>query len=672
MIIQRQTPKFEIKTKKDIKKKPHLKKEEKSPDKGDLVQIGSFDFSASSGGSLPSESQNIAVVSPSPSKKTKPYSVPVTISSVDFDNGGNTFSLPTGLTAKTDIFPALKEPEEFFIAGDMGGQGYSYTMSEGFNLPPDLKNITFSGMKMKKEDVSSSKGLPQTEGALFEKVQLEDVFGDSKTFVDSVPNRDSSAIMADYEALKNNPDFNVKDFVKANFSVPESSDQKPDFPPAPTMEKQIDQLWDFLTREPDKVDKNSSLIPLKHPYIVPGGRFGEIYYWDSYFTSEGLANSGKMDMAENMTKNFADIIDQYGHVPNGNRKYYLSRSQPPFFTCMVDLIAKKKGVGEALKYLPQVEKEYDFWMDGADKVTENNPEHRRVVRMEDGSVLNRFWDDKSTAREESYKEDVEIAEGLTDKQKEKKFRDLRAGGESGWDFTTRWFKDNKSLDTIRTTEITPIDLNCELYNMETKLADWNEAKGDTVKAKKYREAAENRKNAIQKFCWNEEKGFYFDYCHTDKEQTQTWSLAAATPLYFGVAEQGQSDKVVKNLKDKFLVKGGLKTTLSDESTQQWDGKNVWAPLVRMAEQGTRKYGHDTFANNVADRFLHATDSVYKQEGKLMEKYNGEEPTTIAGGGEYEIQEGFGWTNGVTITLLKEKEEREKKQNLSLENSHLSL
>lgn len=566
---------------------------------------------------------------------------------------------------KSDL-PDLKEPWEFSISGTPDLTCTIDTTMPAADVPEgqkqgkeSLKDMEAMGIKVERDDRSGFQLLLQNEGPIFKEVQMSGIFPDSKAFVDSVPTRDPADIMADYEQLKNDPDFNLKSFITSTFDVPEASEAKPSFPPAPTMEKQIDQLWDFLTRQPDEVNENSSLIPLKHPYIVPGGRFGEIYYWDSYFTAEGLINSGRPEMAENMIENFADIIEKYGHIPNGNRKYYLSRSQPPLFHSMVDLIAKTKGTEEALKYLPRVEKEYEFWMDGADQVTKENPEHRRVVMLEDGSILNRFWDDKATPREESYREDAELADGLTDKEMEKKYRDLRAGGESGWDFTSRWFKDNKSLDTIRTTEIMPVDLNCELYSMETKLAEWNEAKGDTVKAKKYKEAAEKRKEAIQKHCWDEEKGFYFDYCYTDKEHTETWSLAAADPLYFGVADQEQADKVVKNLQDKFLVKGGLKTTLSDSSTQQWDGKNVWAPLVRKAEGGARRYHHEGFANDVADRFLSAAEDVYKQEGKFMEKYNGLEPTTIAGGGEYEIQEGFGWTNGVVMTLLKEKEEREK-------------
>ena len=577
----------------------------------------------------------------SPSAKHKTYSVPANIAILD---EGQSF---TGMTLKSN-FPTISDPGDYWNIADNG---------QSYQLHPNIKEIGSIGKEAGTEGIK----LIQNEGELFKRVQTSDIFPDSKTFVDAVPKGKPQEIESKFNELKDKPDFDLKKFVSDNFTLPGASDKKLNLPPGLSMEKHIDHLWDFLGREPDKVSEKDSLIPLKHSYIVPGGRFREIYYWDSYFTAEGLADSGKMDMVENMTKNFADIIDQYGHIPNGNRKYYLSRSQPPFFCCMVDLIAKKKGIGEALKFLPQVEKEYEFWMDGADKLTENNPEHRRVVRLEDGSVLNRFWDDKAEPREESYKEDVELCHGMTKEQKEKRCRDLRAGGESGWDFTSRWFKDPSDMSTIRTTEIVPVDLNSELYNMEMKLSEWNEAKGDTVKAQKYKDAAEARKKSIQKHCWDEEKGFYFDYCSTDKDRTGTWSLASSFPLFFGIADQGQANKVAKHLKDDFLKKGGLVTSLTVGSGQQWDSPNGWAPLQYASAQGLRNYGHEELADEVATRFTNTTRHIYQKTGKMLEKYNVNDPDELGGGGEYELQEGFGWTNGVTIKFLKDLEKKKEKQ-----------
>ncbi len=599
-------------------------------------------------------SVNIASVSPSAEKK-QTHAVPVNIA-IDFDDlSVHSF---TGMTLKSNL-PGLVEPDEFWIAGD-SGRSYSFgsIITAGVNIkntgPSEIKE---QATQFKEISDRSPGNRPILGGELFEWVQTGEIFPDSKTFVDAVPRVKADDIEARFKEEKDRPDFDLKKFITHNFTLPEASEKKLSLPPGLSMESHIDHLWNFLGREPDKVSEADSLIPLKHPYIVPGGRFREIYYWDSYFTAEGLAESGKMDMVENMTQNFADIIDKYGHIPNGNRKYYLSRSQPPLFACMVDLIAKKKGIGEALKFLPQVEKEYAYWMDGADKLTEENPEYGRAVRLEDGSVLNRFWDDKAEPREESYKEDLELCEGMTKAEKEKRYRNLRAGGESGWDFTSRWFKDPKDIGTIRTTEVIPVDLNAELYNMEMKLSEWNEAKGDKVKAEKYRDAAEARKKAVQKNCWDEEKGFFFDYCATDKEKTGTWSLAASYPLFYVIATQEQADRVATHLKNRFLKTGGLVTTLTEGSGQQWDSPNGWAPLQFASAKGLENYGHKELANEIKKKFTDMTRHIYQKTGKMLEKYNVCNPDEPGGGGEYELQEGFGWTNGVTIKFLKEQEKQ---------------
>ena len=172
-----------------------------------------------------------------------------------------------------------------------------------------------------------------------------------------------------------------------------------------SLKAHIEQLWDVLQRKADTKQPHSSLLPLPEPYIVPGGRFREIYYWDSYFTMLGLMESKRYNLVENMLDNFKFLIDEYGHIPNGNRSYYLSRSQPPFFALMVDLLAQKKGETIYKKYYSALQKEYNWWMQGEADL-KNGEAFRRVVRLDDGSILNRYWDDKRAPREESYAEDV--------------------------------------------------------------------------------------------------------------------------------------------------------------------------------------------------------------------------------------------------------------------------
>ena len=197
-------------------------------------------------------------------------------------------------------------------------------------------------------------------GRLFEEVQLSGMFEDSKTFVDCIPLRDPAQIMAAYDRERTLPGFELHAFVHRCFEVPGSHQDSYRSDKSKSTSEHINILWDNLLRDHDESQKGSSLIPLPYPYIVPGGRFREIYYWDSYFTMLGLAKSGRWNTVESMVENFSYLIREFGHVPNGNRSYFLSRSQPPFFALMVKLLARKKGANVLQGYLPVLEKEYAF------------------------------------------------------------------------------------------------------------------------------------------------------------------------------------------------------------------------------------------------------------------------------------------------------------------------
>ena len=225
--------------------------------------------------------------------------------------------------------------------------------------------------------------------------------------------------------------FEIPQAVAANYKSDTSED----------VVTHIKKLWAVLKRNPDKEVEGSSLLPLPNPYIVPGGRFREVYYWDSYFTMLGLKESGEIKMIQDMVSNFAYLIETYGHIPNGNRTYYLGRSQPPFFSCMVELLAGIQGDSIYQQFLPAMEKEYAFWMDGADKLKAGDA-YRRVVRLKNGDLLNRYWDDSMVPRQESWREDYLTAE-KSGRNKIEMYKHLRAGAESGIDFSSRWFTDHK-------------------------------------------------------------------------------------------------------------------------------------------------------------------------------------------------------------------------------------
>jgi alpha,alpha-trehalase len=481
---------------------------------------------------------------------------------------------------------------------------------------------------------------------LFEDVQLGRIFPDGKTFVDCLPKRPLEEIAKEYQLAKASAGFSLREFVDANFERP--PDYGTDYVSDPTkeVEEDVESLWNILTRQPDTTA--GSLIPLPFPYIVPGGRFREIYYWDSYFTSLGLRASGKVDMIENMVKNFSHLIDTVGHIPNGNRTYYLGRSQPPFYAMMVKLLVEERGEGTLLKYLPQLEREYKFWMKGAADLTEDRLTAHHSVRMHDGEVLHRYWDENNTPRPESFQEDLERSH-QADQLPANLFRHLRAGAESGWDFSSRWFKDGRSLSSIHTTEIAAVDLNCLLLNLERTIAEACQVARNVSEAQRFEELAARREAAIEKYFWNEEAGFYFDYDLAQGQQSGALTIAGAFPLFFKVATEEQAKAVARTIETKLLMPGGVVTTL-EATGQQWDAPNGWAPLQWITIVGLEDYGYHELAGEIASRWISLNSEVFKRTGKLMEKYNVVDTHLEAGGGEYPGQDGFGWTNGVLLAL----------------------
>ena len=483
---------------------------------------------------------------------------------------------------------------------------------------------------------------------LFNDVQLQQIFPDGKTFVDCLPLFSAEEINTKYLQQKDKPGFSLKDFVLTNFElpVPHSSNYQSDR--SKTVSENIDLLWDVLTRQPDK--ENGSLIPLPYSYIVPGGRFGEIYYWDSYFTMLGLKASGKNDMLENMVNNFSYLIDTLGYIPNGNRSYFIGRSQPPFYSLMVKLLAEIKGNDVLVNYLPQLEKEYLYWMKGTDELNETNSSVHHTVRMPDGEILNRYWDESDTARPESFREDIELSQN-SEQEPQKLFRHLRAGAESGWDFSCRWFSNVKSFASIHTTDIVPVDLNCLLLHLEQTIEEAYWLKGNIEESKKYHLLADKRKDAIRKYCWNTDQGFYVDFDFAETKQKRIFSLAGIFPLFFNVATREQAKHIAAVIKEKFLRSGGVVSSL-ETTGQQWDAPNGWAPLQWMTINGLESYGYTELANEIASRWIKLNTDVFKRTGKLMEKYNVVDTHLEAGGGEYAGQDGFGWTNGVLSALIK--------------------
>ncbi|HTP39318.1 MAG TPA: alpha,alpha-trehalase TreF [Steroidobacteraceae bacterium] len=498
---------------------------------------------------------------------------------------------------------------------------------------------------------------PQAEfKELFTAVQSAGLFADSKVFADAVPLASPDTILQRYRAQRPQDQRALADFVAANFSLPADATAAASAAlatPAASAAKaplsltqHIDALWPALTRQSTTVPPFSSLLPLPRPYVVPGGRFRELYYWDSYFTMLGLAQSSRQDLLADMVQDFAALIDRYGHVPNGTRTYYLSRSQPPFFFAMVGLLDKDPAAADA-RYLPQLRREYAFWMAGERSLAPGQA-RRRVVKLPDGAVLNRYWDDADTPRDESYREDAELARA-TVRNPRQLFRDIRAAAESGWDFSSRWFADGQNRASIITTEIVPVDLNSLLFGLENAIRAGCERDADVSCAHEFARRAAARRHAMDRYLWDARRGAYLDYRFTQRQRLPDLSAATVYPLFVGAASARQAGQVATAVQESLLQPGGLATTLRNTG-QQWDQPNGWAPLQWLAVAGLRRYQQLPLAQSIACRWLANVTQRYQATGKLVEKYDVRDPERSGGGGEYPLQDGFGWTNGVTRQL----------------------
>ncbi len=472
---------------------------------------------------------------------------------------------------------------------------------------------------------------------LFVQVQESGIFSDQKKMADAIPNIPAQEIMLKYDQEKNQETFNLKDFVYAHFSFAEfpefnSPDRRLD------IQEHIKKLWKHLTVS--NTEDSGTLIGLPKPYIVPGGRFSEFFYWDSYFVMLGLEAHHETELMKNIVENAAFLIENYGKIPNGNRTYFLSRSQPPYFFLMLELLAETTGEFDVLlRYLPVVEKEYQYWM---------NPEEGKLLQLQDGTFLNRYYDPKNAPREESYSIDLE------DKSKSKNsnfYIDIRSACESGWDFSSRWFEDPVDIGTISTTRIIPVDLNSMLFRLEEFLGNTFELYAKNYeKAEFYRNAADKRAAAISKYLWNSTENRYADYNFSKEKNTASINAGLLYPLFFKIAGKEQAEYMAELLQNELLKDGGVLTT-NVHSGQQWDSPNCWAPLQWICYQSMKNYGYGELALKIKNSWCRNVENMYEKTGKMMEKYNAINPDKIAEGGEYKNQDGFGWTNGVYIKFV---------------------
>ncbi|XP_045580895.1 trehalase isoform X2 [Salmo salar] len=317
-----------------------------------------------------------------------------------------------------------------------------------------------------------------------------------------------------------------------------------------------------------------------------------------------------------------------------------------------------KGVMHCLTALPALEKEYLFWMQNRSVAVEvNGIKH----------VLNRFDVQVGLPRPESYSDDVELAEGLTQDAAERLWKELHSGAESGWDFSSRWFVDglgnnNGSLRDTRTTLLIPTDLNALLCRNERTLAHFYRTLGNEPEATRYDKAASARQEAIEAVLWDEEMGVWLDYSLVTNTSHPAFYPTNLAPIWAGCYSQpSMGQKAVHYLQTSggLAFPNGVPTSLVD-SGQQWDYPNAWPPLQHILIQGlsslpsqeARELGFD-----LAQRWIRTNWLTYVKYEAMFEKYDVNGDGKPGGGGEYEVQLGFGWTNGVALQLLSQYGDR---------------
>nr|XP_020650481.1 trehalase [Pogona vitticeps] len=515
-------------------------------------------------------------------------------------------------------------------------------------------------------------------GPLLQQVQQAQLFEDDKHFVD-MPLKDSpDVVLAQFWVQANATaggalsKQQLAAFVDTHFSPPgeELESWVPaDWTPRPTLlerildeklrswAQELNEKWKQLGRQMKPEVKTSperhSLIYVPHPLIVPGGRFREYYYWDSFWVIEGLLLSNMTATAEGMIKNFIYLVDKFGHIPNGGRVYYEQRSQPPFLTLMVESYLRHTNNTDFLREnIGLLEAEYRFWQEN------------RTVNVSFGGqeyVLNRYRVRVGEPRPESYWKDVQLAMGLPEEARRALWAELHSGAESGWDFSSRWFLPGPppleaTLQDTRTSSVVPVDLNAILCRVEQLLANFYEALGENVKAKQFQVAHGKRALAMQRLFWNEDAGIWFDYNLLRQRPNKAFYPPNLMPLWAecGVSP-GDAEKVVSYLKASSALSytKGLPTSLA-RTGQQWDLPNAWAPLQHMVIAGLAKSSSSEaqeLAFTLAQRWVRTNLAVYQRYHNMFEKYDVEGDGKPGAGGEYEVQEGFGWTNGVVLQLL---------------------
>lgn len=405
------------------------------------------------------------------------------------------------------------------------------------------------------------------------------------------------------------------------------------------------------------------LLYLPRPYVVPGGRFNEMYGWDSYFISVGLLRDHKTTLARDMTDNFLYEIVSYGRILNANRTYYLTRSQPPFLTEMLlDLYHVANDRRWLERALPALTSYYQFWTTEPHLTPETGlsryydfgegPAPEVVASERDAQGRTHYDLVREYLRDHDLS-DYNVSEYYDrehDRLTPAAYKGDRSMRESGFDPSNRF-----GPFGLNVIHYNPVCLNSLLYLMETQGAEIARILGHPQDEKLWLERAASRAERINRFMWDEHDGLYYDYDFVRRERRRYPFLSTYYPLWVSLAAKDQAVKLEHNL-GLFEQPGGLQTSTS-ETGNQWDAPFGWAPLQMITAEGLRRYGYDADADRISRKFLTLVEQEYRRTGTIVEKYDvvhpGAEATRSLRFGYRSNEVGFGWTNAVYTRLEDE-------------------
>jgi alpha,alpha-trehalase len=415
--------------------------------------------------------------------------------------------------------------------------------------------------------------------------------------------------------------------------------------------------------------REHGLLYLPHPYVVPGGRFNEMYGWDSYFIQIGLLRDGEVAAARDMAQNFVYQIENYGTLLNANRTYYLSRSQPPFLTRMLlGVYEKDKDRAWLRAALPAVEKYYRFWITEPHLIPGIGLS--RYYDFGEGPAPEVLADERDAAGRSHYDRvrdyykthqvtDYDVSryyDRATDTLTPLFYKGDRSMRESGFDPSNRFGP--FAVDIIH---YAPVCLNVLLYQMEKDGAEIARILGDAASAKTWEARAAARHKAIDTYLWDEATGLYLDYNFESKRRRHYEFATTFYPLWAGLASRHQAARVARNLK-LFEAEGGILTS-TQTTGNQWDAPFGWAPLQIIPVDGLRRYGYKADADRVARKFIALVTKEFEEHAGIVEKYDVKRRESDVAAdirfGYSANQIGFGWTNGVFLELLAGLEAKAK-------------